>query len=1171
MSLSKEKKNHIERVLMWAQEKFGGSRDPEVEDAVDIVDFFETMFGKHPEVFEKMLKDVCVRIHSLDSSFIREDGMKEVPIPPEEGTTMKCKLAPWMLGFSKRAAIKGKSRMHQIYKCVVDFLEKPYSSAKDPLDILMPHGISVGSLLPAFSVRHSIGFAKSLTCRLILFAVVDMRWDDSTCRMFVKELQALTIIDCIYSPAAEPKGQMLKSLADKMTAAERTRPDVIQIYNTMQDRAVIDGVELSSNMETYVEEFQNQSLSETRKFTPLEVDAVRTMPLLTEAGQRKLEYHYQAFDVESSAWPLQRLAADAVRLGTKPSPRSAADILPPDALQLWTAVCAPTPAKREANITRRIGLFIYKLKEARRTKKNKTLNIKFLAQNFRCQLSDDMAFEVAALFTHWAPQWQGMMSKENWIKCVLKFKRGGLDTQLQEKCASKVMHTATDFRFLQAYGGVTVQIISAASLSAQQESAKKNLERAQLEVVLGLIKQEENSWTTFRAAIQAWKCTSQAQRSAFKETEKIENGKLVTNEMHLKYPAKDLASADHIHTYVNACIDAYLLPTTCSREDAWPVWFMNLSIPGYVFQTDALTSIVKMAESISACPERACGIIIAPNTGCYGDSYSERQIREAVEEVEGLLKDPDLGITYLPLSMGFDEATIPPQSQRPGQHPAFMIISDKTVQLPDGSSKFVSLFALSKLWIRKGVNQVPLQKMKDNVNPLADNVRGDINPATDMSKSQRRKQWFAGWKFMDCIRTKLWQGVPITNQNYAVWVDVYGYDFSLGQCIQRSAFTSESQRTKQPQEMVCTLFWARMDTPIENHWTLLYTFHERVCKRSLRDLLKQKLYLLDGWEEKEFNVQSQSPSYKVGDYKATYPSANGQLAFRHEWLMLTTGKFETEEVLAEFNAAVEEHNKKFNPSGTPYTGETLKRKADTDAEKPKADEIPHQEGDPETRSAFLDSNKNALSLETLGQEFFFTTTGQLWCLGKVDDVIDTKLPVALIHGEFKLNDVAKERLTAGKSWKIEFKSGDDLVQCTSDVSASECPKELVPLRQILTNLGNPPLVCHKVEAKFTKNDAGEVIAQDYDIKCDKDCSFTPLKVTKEFKEEWENVASRMMIGPALKDWDMNTMEHKGGKMIIRPRLHHQDTNQTQGINPVKPGIFPKVPVKVVANTLRRWA
>ena len=104
--------------------------------------------------------------------------------------------------------------------------------------------------------------------------------------MFLKALQASVTIECVYPPAAETKGQMIKSLADKMTAAERTRPDVIQIFHTLQNRALVDELDLASNMHTFLDEFQTESLSESRKFTPLEVDAVEVIPLLTEAGQR---------------------------------------------------------------------------------------------------------------------------------------------------------------------------------------------------------------------------------------------------------------------------------------------------------------------------------------------------------------------------------------------------------------------------------------------------------------------------------------------------------------------------------------------------------------------------------------------------------------------------------------------------------------------------------------------------------------------------------------------------------------------------------------------------------------------------------------------------------------------------------------------------------------------
>jgi hypothetical protein len=42
---------------------------------------------------------------------------------------------------------------------------------------------------------------------------------------------------------------------------------------------------------------------------------------------------------------------------------------------------------------------------------------------------------------------------------------------------------------------------------------------------------------------------------------------------------------------------------------------------------------------------------------------------------------------------------------------------------------------------------------------------------------------------------------------------------------------------------------------------------------------------------------------------------------------------------------------------------------------------------------------------------------------------------------------------------------------------------------------------------------------------------------------------------------METKAHNAG----------QDNNQFQGMNPVKPGIFLKAPVKVKANTINQWA
>ena len=61
-----------------------------------------------------------------------------------------------------------------------------HASIVELWNVLMPAGLSGMSALPVFSVCRNVGFAKSLTARLILFATVDMCWDDTTMLMFKK-------------------------------------------------------------------------------------------------------------------------------------------------------------------------------------------------------------------------------------------------------------------------------------------------------------------------------------------------------------------------------------------------------------------------------------------------------------------------------------------------------------------------------------------------------------------------------------------------------------------------------------------------------------------------------------------------------------------------------------------------------------------------------------------------------------------------------------------------------------------------------------------------------------------------------------------------------------------------------------------------------------------------
>ena len=477
----------IAKVQAWQHEKFAGTGDPELEDAVDAFAYMTKMFNHQHGVFKNMLESVLARVRAVDPSWVRPPCTNIVPEAPTDGTTVELNLAPWSLGYTKHHSVKGKSRTSQITECLTNFLERPYSSSTDPLDVLMPRGISVGAQIPLFSVRHSIGFTKSLTARLILFATVDMQWSDDDVFLFRHELQALFAIKAVYAPGTDSREQVQKTIGGKFMFAERTRPDIVQITTSLRDRALDEQANFAQVLPRFIEEFQEDTMAAGRKLSDLEIGALNTIPFFTEETIAKLDYHWQQYAMESSGMPLTYVAHESLREGTKiPLSR----VLESHAAALWNMIIKASPQKREAVVFRRIGKFVHALKEAARLKKK--ANLRWNSDAFRCKLSHHDAYEVAALFTHWAPSWQAMLTPEAWIKTLMKFKRGGLDTELLEKVSSKVLHTAKDFRFLQAFGCQLARaiVVDTHELEAQQVQATKVREEATLQELKLLVQGE---------------------------------------------------------------------------------------------------------------------------------------------------------------------------------------------------------------------------------------------------------------------------------------------------------------------------------------------------------------------------------------------------------------------------------------------------------------------------------------------------------------------------------------------------------------------------------------------------------------------------------------------------------------------------------------------------------
>ena len=174
-----------------------------------------------------------------------------MPITPEPGQAVEMWVSVTHLGFKVDSSLKGKSKAIRILDCVEDFLKEPFASMRSPLNILAPWGPTLGQL-QHFSIRHRIGFTRSLTCHLILLAVHDMKLDDAQIKTVQHLLQPLFVVKATWEGAANIKDEVAKTIGAKMQLSEIKRLDPIQCAHAWSGRAKEEGLLYDAAIDTYL-------------------------------------------------------------------------------------------------------------------------------------------------------------------------------------------------------------------------------------------------------------------------------------------------------------------------------------------------------------------------------------------------------------------------------------------------------------------------------------------------------------------------------------------------------------------------------------------------------------------------------------------------------------------------------------------------------------------------------------------------------------------------------------------------------------------------------------------------------------------------------------------------------------------------------------------------------
>ena len=261
-----------------------------------------------------------------------------------------------------------------------------------------------------------------------------------------------------------------------------------------------------------------------------------------------------------------------------------------------------------------------------------------------------------------------------------RFKRGGLDAELLEKVSLERPVTASSFRFVAAYGADSDPPTwqdSDEVMSAQQEAAVRNREEACFAECKVTIQREQAKFTRHKQDLDKHACATETAHIAFKLEEKQRNDELLSRHLEKVYPVRDMDNPNALLPFVKSSINEWLEQRDVDAGHAMCVFYCNLIVPGNQYLRSANIAIQKITDSIAASPERCCGIIVAPNSGGYGDTYSDDAMSSGMNELEGLLGDDGLRSKWKKVTFSFAEESLPAQSQRACWHPGAMIISDQ--------------------------------------------------------------------------------------------------------------------------------------------------------------------------------------------------------------------------------------------------------------------------------------------------------------------------------------------------------------------------------------------------------------------------------------------------------------------------------------------------------------
>ena len=288
------------KITYLVEDTYCGSGDIEAQDTVTFHDYFKQTYApgstSRDELAQKFT-NLERRLEQLTGWIPPNSNSVALPWP-QDGKVQRLLVEPSQLGLLLDDSVKGPSKMVYILDTVQSFLDRPFMSEKEPLDILFAKDQSPGDQVRPGSLVHSIGMGRSSAARIILECVVRLDLPDAELVAAEGIVTALLRMHATYDPEA----QLQRTLRTKTQMAERSRPDPLMMASRWSMVLGAEGLHFASVIDEKINAF-NSNQADAVTISAPERAFIKLWRHQTPEFLQLPEYHWQNFKAAESAVP----------------------------------------------------------------------------------------------------------------------------------------------------------------------------------------------------------------------------------------------------------------------------------------------------------------------------------------------------------------------------------------------------------------------------------------------------------------------------------------------------------------------------------------------------------------------------------------------------------------------------------------------------------------------------------------------------------------------------------------------------------------------------------------------------------------------------------------------------------------------------------------------------